>query len=115
MDFKILNELRIKKKFEILNVSFYPLYVFKYFDSLSNLLLYAYEYISINCFNSYSSQQDIHNLCEPLSILFNIYNLQYYCFYFKIFFHHLRYATINFVFIFSEFKRYILCFLSIVD
>ena len=48
MDFKILNELRIKKKFEILNVSLaryvrdvpsYLLYVFKYFDSLSNLII----------------------------------------------------------------------------
>ena len=54
MDFKILNELRIKKKFEILDFSLaryvrdssvradltglpsYLLYVFKYFDSLSN-------------------------------------------------------------------------------
>ena len=54
MDFKILNELRIKKKFEILDFSLarymrdvqqrscslaglsYLLYVLKYFDSLSN-------------------------------------------------------------------------------
>ena len=41
--------------------------------------------------------------------------MQYFCFYFKIFYTYLRYAIINFIFLFSEFNRYILCFLSIID